>query len=156
MTTFLTCSIVCLKFFLFFTIPILVIILLYLLFFLFVKIQLKKIHFHYCLFLYVYEKTIYRRICMKCCLFYQKEKRFIWFCGTMVVILIRGNKCWFILAVCHLGCWRNPEVVGMKHNYLCFDQFLNLYTLLMLNFAINCLYIFTSLLLPCIQCVVAM
>lgn len=67
-----------------------------------------------------------------------------------------GNKCWFILAVCHLGCWRNPEVVGMKHNYLCFDQFLNLYTLLMLNFAINCLYIFTSLLLPCIQCVVAM
>lgn len=102
------------------------------------------------------EKTIYRRICMKCCLFYQKEKRFIWFCGTMVVILIRGNKCWFILAVCHLGCWRNPEVVGMKHNYLCFDQFLNLYTLLMLNFAINCLYIFTSLLLPCIQCVVAM
>lgn len=121
-------------------------------FFLFVKIQLKKIHFHYCLFLYVYEKTIYRRICMKCCLFYQKEKRFIWFCGTMVVILIRGNKCWFILAVCHLGCWRNPEVVGMKYNYLCFDQFLNLYTLLMLNFAINCLYIFTSLLLPCIQC----
>lgn len=102
------------------------------------------------------KKTIYRRICMKCCLFYQKEKRFIWFCGTMVVILIRGNKCWFILAVCHLGCWRNPEVVGMKHNYLCFDQFLNLYTLLMLNFAINCLYIFTSLLLPCIQCVVAM
>lgn len=75
MTTFLTCSIVCLKFLLFFTIPFLVIILLYLLFFLFVKIQLKKIHFHYCLFLYVYEKTIYRRICMKCCLFYQKEKK---------------------------------------------------------------------------------
>lgn len=88
--------------------------------------------------------------------FIKRKKRFIWFCGTMVVIFIRGNKCWFILAVCHLGCWRNPEVVGMKHNYLCFDQFLNLYTLLMLNFAINCLYIFTSLLLPCIQCVVAM
>lgn len=82
----------------------------------------------------------------------RKKDLFIWFCGTMVVIFIRGNKCWFILAVCHLGCWRNPEVVGMKHNYLCFDQFLNLYTLLMLNFAINCLYIFTSLLLPCNQC----
>lgn len=126
-------------------------------FFLFVKIQLKKIHFHYCLFLYVYEKLFIEGFVWNVVFFIKRKKDlFIWFCGTMVVIFIRGNKCWFILAVCHVGCWRNPEVVGMKHNYLCFDQFLNLYTLLMLNFAINCLYIFTSLLLPCIQCVVAM
>lgn len=126
--------------------------------------------FFSCLLKFSSRKYIFIIVCSS---MYTKKlfiEGFVW----NVVFFIKRKKDLGYLILWNYGCYIDqgkqvliyPGSVSFRlleesrgcrnETYLCFDQFLNLYTLLMLNFAINCLYIFTSLLLPCIQCVVAM